>query len=348
MLKFLLSNLRFYLEEYNLDGFRFDGVTSMLYTHHGLNKVFAGYQDYFNLSVDEDAYTYLTLANALIHELRNDALTIAEDVSGMPGIAGKISEGGAGFDMRMAMNVSDIWFKLFDIPDESWSMNALYCELLNRRSDERCISYVECHDQAIVGGQTAMFRLAGSDIYTKMRPEDTSYAVTRAVALHKLTRLATAATACSGYLNFMGNEYAHPEWIDFPREGNNWSYHYARRQWNLADDPELFYSRLGEFDRAMLELLKEYNIWHWSIRKLNLWIFFNFHSSNSYTDYGIEVLPGKYRLLLDSDEVRFGGSGRLVQEQYCFTHPVTCGNILKHEIKLYLPSRTALILTKVD
>ena len=362
VVKFLLSNLRFYLEEYHLDGFRFDGVTSMLYTHHGLNMNFCSYLDYFNSSVDEDAYTYLALANTLIHELRPDAVTIAEDVSGMPGIAADIAESGAGFNMRLAMNVTDIWFKLFDQPDESWNMANLYYELLNRRPDERSISYVECHDQAIVGGQSAIFRLAGSDMYHKMRISDSSYVVTRAVDLHKLARLITAATACSGYLNFMGNEFGHPEWIDFPREGNNWSYHYARRQWHLADDPELFYSALLEFDHAMLQLFKEFDIWQYNVRKLkidnsdkiiafergNLWLFFNFHSQNSYPDYGIEVMPGKYRLLMNSDEERFAGCSRLAPLQEYFTAPETDGCCLKHILKLYLPCRSALLLTKED
>ncbi|MBE6380430.1 MAG: 1,4-alpha-glucan-branching enzyme [Lentisphaerae bacterium] len=362
VLKFLLSNLKFYLEEYNLDGFRFDGVTSMLYTHHGLNKVFSSYDDYFSDDVDEDAYTYLALANTLIHEINPDAITVAEDVSGMPGIAAKVEEGGAGFDLRMAMGVTDLWFKLFDQPDENWDIAGLFYELTNRRSDERCISYVECHDQAIVGGQSAIFRLAGSDIYTKMRLFDTSVVVERAVALHKMIRLATAAAGCSGYLNFMGNEFGHPEWIDFPREGNNWSYHYARRQWSLADNPELFYHCLGEFDRIMLQTLTRYGIWSSAVRKLkldnhdkimafergDLWFFFNFNSQTSFTDYGIEVMPGKYQLLLDSDELRFGGAGRLTPGQYYFTMPELDGNICKHELKLYLPCRTAMILKKID
>ncbi|MBE6366370.1 MAG: 1,4-alpha-glucan-branching enzyme [Lentisphaerae bacterium] len=360
--KFLLSNLRFYLEEYQLDGFRFDGVTSMLYTHHGLNRVFSSYSDYFSDAVDNDACTYLTLANELIHEVRPDAVTIAEDVSGMPGLAAPTADGGMGFDLRMAMGVSDLWFKLFDLRDEDWNMDQLFYELLNRRLDERCISYVECHDQAIVGGQTAFFRLAGSDIYTKMRLTDTNFNIVRAVELHKLARLITAATSCSGYLNFMGNEFGHPEWIDFPREGNNWSCHYARRQWFLADDPELFYSKLGNFDQAMLQLLLQFDVWTSAVRKLrvdnqdkiiafergNLWFFFNFNSHRSFTDYGIEVMPGKYQLLLDSDETRFGGSARLQKDQTYLTIPELDNNLLKHEIKLYLPCRTALILQKLD
>ena len=241
-------------------------------------------------------------------------------------------------------------------------MNQLFAELVNRRTDELCISYVECHDQAIVGGQTAFFRLAGSDIYSKMRIHDTNYTIVRAVELHKLARLATMATACSGYLNFMGNEFGHPEWIDFPREGNNWSYHYARRQWNLAEDSELFYSRLGEFDRAVLEKLADFDIWESAVRKLkiddrdkiiafergNLWFFFNFNCRQSFTNYGIEVMPGKYQLLLNSDETRFGGNDRLQKEQTYLTVPEQENNLLKHEIKLYLPCRTALILQKID
>ncbi|MBO5721752.1 MAG: alpha amylase C-terminal domain-containing protein [Lentisphaeria bacterium] len=359
---FLLSNLRFYLEEYNIDGFRFDGITSMLYTHHGLSKVFSGYSDYFSDEVDEDACTYLTLANHLVHAIKPQAVTIAEDVSGMPGLAAPIAKGGNGFDLRLAMGVTDYWFKLFDQPDDSWDMEQLFYELTNRRRDERTISYLECHDQAIVGGQSAIFRLAGSDIYTKMRIFDTNENITRAVAIHKLARLLTASSSCSGYLNFMGNEFAHPEWIDFPREGNNWSYHYARRQWHLADDPQLFYNVLNNFDRAMLALLKEHTIWQYDIRKLkvsntdkviafergNLWLFFNFNARKSYPDYGVEVMPGKYRLLFDSDSERFGGFNRVESGQYYFTIPEQEGNILKHEVKLYLPSRTALVLTKVD
>ena len=260
------------------------------------------------------------------------------------------------------MGVTDYWFKLFDLPEDFWDMEQLFYELTNRRCDERCISYLECHDQAIVGGQSAIFRLAGSDIYTKMRIFDTSENITRAVAIHKLARLLTAASSCAGYLNFMGNEFGHPEWIDFPRAGNNWSYHYARRQWHLADDPQLFYNKLNCFDREMLALLKKQNIWQYDIRKLkisnqdkviafergNLWMFFNLDAQNSYTDYGVEVMPGKYQLLLDSDSEQFGGFDRVEKNQYYFTIPEQTGNILKHEIKLYLPSRTALVLLKID
>jgi len=251
-LHFLLSNLRFFLDEYHIDGFRFDGVTSMLYRHHGLGKAFTAYDDYFGSDVDEDALAYLTLANRVIHAVRPDARTVAEDVSGMPGLA---SPEGAGFDYRLAMGVTDMWFKLFDLPDDRWSMFRLYGELTNRRRDERSIGYAECHDQALVGGQTAIFRLAGDAMYWNMHKHSGDLRIDRAVALHKLVRLATAAAAGDGYLNFMGNEFGHPEWIDFPREGNGWSCDHARRQWSLADDPALRFGELRDFDRAMLEIV---------------------------------------------------------------------------------------------
>jgi 1,4-alpha-glucan branching enzyme len=242
VLHFLLSNCRFWLDEYRVDGFRFDGVTSMLYDHHGLSKAFASYNDYFDGSVDEDALTYLTLANKVIHAIRPDAVTIAEDVSGMPGLGVHPEDGGAGFDFRFAMGVPDHWIRLTkDIRDEDWHLGNLWFELNNRRPDERTISYAESHDQALVGDQSLMFRLCGAEMYGHMHRDDDHMKVARAVALHKMIRLITIATAGHGYLNFMGNEFGHPEWIDFPREGNGWSYQYARRQWHLVDSPDLKY-----------------------------------------------------------------------------------------------------------
>ncbi len=358
VLRFLLSNCRFWLEEYNLDGFRFDGVTSMLYHHHGLGKAFTSYDDYFNGDVDTEALTYLALANAVIHEVRPDALTVAEDVSGMPGLA---SGDGIGFDCRMAMGVTDMWFKLFDIPDEDWNMYYLWHELSNRRKDERTISYVECHDQAIVGGQTAIFRLAGASMYTSMSKLQSDMSINRAVALHKMARLATMAGAGHGYLNFMGNEFGHPEWIDFPREGNDWSCWYARRQWHLADDTLLYYNALGSFDRAMLALPdSEFYSRKPQLVKLDdgnkilVWernglIFcFNFHPDRSVCDYPVELYPGCYRIVLNSDSPEFGGFGMIDPEQRYFTCPVPVApGMTCQSIKLYLPCRCALVLKKV-
>jgi 1,4-alpha-glucan branching enzyme len=360
VLHFLLSNCRFWLDEYRVDGFRFDGVTSMLYHHHGLGKAFTSYDDYFDDSVDENALTYLALANRLVHELRPDAVTIAEDVSGMPGLAVPLSKGGIGFDYRFAMGVPDNWIRLIkDTPDEQWTMGHLWHELTNRRKDEKTISYPESHDQALVGDQALIFRMIGADMYDHMHCEDENIRVDRGMALHKLIRLITLATAGNGYLNFMGNEFGHPEWIDFPREGNGWSYRYARRQWHLADNPDLKYQFLARFDRDMIALARQYRLldagepalFHErsddkiiAFERAGLLFVFNFHSTVSHVDYRFSVAPGKYRMVFDSDAPIYGGHGRLQPDQRHFTLPGSTEKPGHNFISLYLPNRTALVL----
>jgi 1,4-alpha-glucan branching enzyme len=360
VLHFLLSNCRFWLDEYHVDGFRFDGITSMLYLHHGLGKAFTSYDDYFNASVDEDALTYLALANRVIHEVRPDAMTIAEDISGMPGLAAPLSEGGIGFDYRFAMGVPDHWIRLTkDTRDEDWHMGHLWYELTNRRPDENTISYAESHDQALVGDQTLIFRLIGSAMYDHMRIDDDHIAVDRGIALIKMIRLITLTTAGHGYLNFMGNEFGHPEWIDFPRRENAWSYAYARRQWHLVDDPSLKYSLLGTFDRDMMHLAKTYRIFESSTPNLlyehtsdkviaferaGLVCVFNFHVCRSYVDYRLGAPPGEYRIILDSDASKYGGHGRLDPDQSHFTLADNENRPFSHSLHLYLPTRTAIVL----
>ncbi len=360
VLHFLLSNCRFWLEEYRLDGFRFDGITSMLYLHHGLGMSFSSYGQYFDQSVDECAYTYLSLANELIHKVKPSAITIAEDVSGMPGLAAAAETGGCGFDFRLAMGVTDHWFKLLrNVKDEQWDIWALWTELTNRRRDERTISYVECHDQSIVGGKTVIFQLADAAMYAHMQRDDPDPVIDRAVALHRLLRLATLATAGHGYLNFMGNEFGHPEWVDFPREGNGWSHHYARRQWHLRDDPNLKYHFLADFDRAMLRtcatqapldrgqprrLVVQDSDKVLAFERAGLLYFFNLHPTRSLTDYPIEVPAGTYDLVLDTDEARFGGHARLAPRQRYHTAPLRQQGVLRQCLKLYLPCRCGLVL----
>ncbi|MGD9364562.1 MAG: alpha amylase C-terminal domain-containing protein [Desulfobacteraceae bacterium] len=358
VLHFLLSNCRYWLDEFKVDGFRFDGITSMLYFHHGMNKAFTSYQDYFDHSVDEAAMTYLALANRVIHDLRPDAVTIAEDVSGMPGLARSQEEGGVGFDYRFAMGVPDHWIKLTkDTRDEDWHMGGLWYELNNRRRDEKTISYAESHDQALVGDQTLIFRLIGKEMYDFMAADHQDLKVERGMALHKMIRLITLATAGHGYLNFMGNEFGHPEWIDFPRQGNNWSYHYARRQWHLADDTNLKYRQLDRFDKAMIAMSKKRNLlsdigtrllWERNDHKViiferaQLVLAFNFHPVRSYSDYRFPASPGRYRIVLNSDDIPFGGHGRVDNRQEHVTVRATDQN----HLSLYLPSRTALVLMK--
>jgi 1,4-alpha-glucan branching enzyme len=363
VLHFLLSNARYWLDEFHFDGFRFDGVTSMLYHHRGLGTSFIDYSAYFDGSTDLDAYAYLALANKLIHEIRPSAITIAEDVSGMPGLGAPVSEGGCGFDYRLAMGVPDCWFKLVnDISDENWSMNWLYHELTNRRADEQIISYVESHDQALVGGKTLIFELIDADMYYNMHKDSHNLVVDRGIALHKMARLVTLGAAPHGYLNFMGNEFGHPEWIDFPREGNGWSYQYAQRKWSLRDNPELKFHFLADFDEVMVNLIRERNVVGTNgIKRLycsdmdkllffehnGLYFFFNFNPTHSFADFPVDVPEGHYHLILNTDEPRFGGNGLVEENQTYHTMSFLEGNQTRHQIKIYIPARTGLVLEPV-
>ncbi len=364
VLHFLLSNCRFWLDEYRFDGFRFDGITSMLYLDHGLEKAFTSYDDYFNDNIDEDALTYLALANKVIHEVRPNAVTIAEDISGMPGLAVSNSAGGFGFDYKFAMGIPDNWIKLIkEFRDEDWPINHLWHELNNRRSDEKTISYAESHDQALVGDKTLIFRLIDSDMYTFMGISDRNLSVDRGIALHKMIRLITIATAGNGYLNFMGNEFGHPEWIDFPRQENGWSYHNARRQWHLVDDPNLKYHLLARFDMDMVALTGRCGLLRSPAANLvhehhddkiiafirgNLLFVFNFHPTRSYVDYAINAPPGKYRMIFDSDAKKYGGHNRLQINQIHMTLHHKKRDKKQSSISLYLPTRTAIVLKPVE
>ena len=357
VLRFLLGNCKYWLQEYNLDGFRFDGITSMIYLDHGLEKDFTGYECYFDGNQDKDAMTYLSLANMLVKEVKPGAITIAEDVSGMPGLAAPFADGGMGFDFRLSMGIADLWIKwIKERRDEDWSVEELFYELTRKRDDEKTISYAECHDQAMVGDKTIMFRLLDSEMYTSMGKGTTSLNVDRAIALHKIIRLITFSTAGDGYLNFMGNEFGHPEWIDFPREGNDWSFHYARRQWSLAYNPELRYRDLLEFDKAMVTLLKGTALFDHRPRILfvhnerQLLIFeragyvfaFNFSPLYSYNDLGFGAPRGSYRVVLDSDGEIFGGFSR---NDVSKPH-ITFWKDGVENLSLYLPSRCAIVLKK--
>lgn len=362
VLHFLLSNCKYWLDEYHFDGFRFDGVTSMIYRNHGLEQDFNGYDDYYNLNQDGDAICYLTLANDLIHEINPNAITIAEEMSGMPGLAAKIKDGGMGFDYRMAMGIPDFWIKYIkEVKDEDWKAGHIFWEMTNRRADEKTISYAESHDQALVGDKTIIFRLIDSDMYWHMRKGDETFMVSRGIALHKIIRLVTATTINGGYLNFMGNEFGHPEWIDFPREGNNWSHKYARRQWSLRDDKTLNYGYLAEFDKAMIHLInsiKKFNelpiekLWDnegdqvVAYRRGNFVFVLNFNGQKSFTDYGILLAPGSYQIVLNTDAKEFGGFGFVDDTVRHFTQVSHLDD--KGWLNLYLPSRTALVLKKID
>ncbi len=345
---FLLSNLRFWLDEYHFDGFRFDGVTSMIYHNHGLGQAFGSYDDYVSANVDLDALTYLRLANRLIHTAHPSAITIAEDMSAFPGLAAPISDGGIGFDYRLSMGVPDLWIKtLKEQQDEAWNLGHLFYELTAHRPEEKTISYTESHDQALVGDKTLIFRLIDKDMYDHMQVSDDNLQVERGIALHKLIRLLTASTHSGGYLTFMGNEFGHPEWIDFPRKGNDWSYQYARRQWSLVDDPSLKYQWLRAFDEALVSLIGQLNDPHYHyvaidedrrlisfVRDSHLFIF-NLSPNMSYADQEIPAFDGDYRLILSTDAPEFGGHGRVAT---AISYPSS-----GEKLKVYIPSRTGLV-----
>lgn len=364
VIHFLLSNCKYWLTEFHFDGFRFDGVTSMLYYSHGLGEAFCGYPDYFNGHQDDNAICYLTLANLLIHEVNPSAITIAEEVSGMPGLAAPFKDGGYGFDYRMAMNIPDYWIKTIkERRDEDWHPSSILWELTNRRADEKTISYCESHDQALVGDKTLIFRLIDADMYWHFKKGDENDTVHRGIALHKMIRLVTASTINGGYLNFMGNEFGHPEWIDFPREGNGWSYKYARRQWNLVDNHELCYHYLGDFDNKMIHLLRNaegdirkfpvQEVWHddgdqvLAYMRGSLVFVFNFSPNRSYDGYGFRVPEGAYEVVLNTDATEFGGNG-LADDTVC--HLTNFDPLLAREhkgwLKLYIPARSAVVLCK--
>ena len=363
VLRLLLSNVRYWLEEYRFDGFRFDGVTSMLYLDHGLGKAFTSYDDYFSDNVDLDAHGYLCLANEVAHEVSPEATTIAEDVSGMVGLARPISEGGLGFDYRLAMGVPDYWIKLLkEQRDEDWNLGDLYNSLLNRRHHEKHIGYAESHDQALVGDKTVAFWLMDKEMYTGMSVAVENLAVTRGIALHKMIRLITFTLAGEGYLNFIGNEFGHPEWVDFPRQGNNNSYQYARRQWSLPDTEHLRYKGLESFDAAMQRLDVGYHILtdplieqllvHEDTRQLvyrrgSLVFAFNFHPNESFSGLRIPVPdPCDYRHVLDTDTESFDGQGRIEQDgKYVYQPTSMYGR--DQSIQIYLPARSALVLTPI-
>ena len=357
VLHFLASNCRWWLDEYHIDGFRFDGVTSMIYHDHGLGKSFTSYDDYFRDNVDKDALTYLRLANETIHAVHSDATTIAEEMSGFPGLGASTKDGGLGFDYRLQMGAPDLWIKtLKEKNDEDWDLGQLAYTLSSHRPEEKVINYAESHDQALVGDKTLIFRLIDKNMYWHMDKIDPDLKTERGIALHKLIRLMTSGLHGGGYLNFMGNEFGHPEWIDFPREGNNWSFKHARRQWNLRDNGFLKYQWLGDFDAALMKIIRQIDnsdIQHLTVRQSDHMVSFmhgdflfviNFSPDKSHSDYAVPAEAGSYKLALSSDDKNFGGQERIDHNSRFFTSPADNS----HNLKVYLPARTGIILQKVD
>jgi len=359
VLQFLLSNISYWMKEFKIDGFRFDGVTSMLYFHHGIGVDFGDRDGYFTEGVEYDAITYLQLANKLIKEINPNAISIAEDVSGMPGLCNLIEDGGIGFDYRLGMGIPDYWIKLLkEKKDQEWSMWELWDQMTNRNWQSKTIAYAESHDQALVGDKTLAFRLMDKEMYFSMSKNTTNPIIDRGIALLKLIRMFTLSLGGEAYLNFMGNEFGHPEWIDFPREGNNWSYKHAQRLWSLSRRDDLKYKALNNFDKAMLEFSSQNYIlnafppqqlwvdeWHKIIvfERNKLIFIFNFHMEISPVDYAIPLpFEGSYTLLFNSDNSKFGGFSRLDENTVFYTKKEE-GKIM---LRYYSPNRSLQVLQR--
>jgi 1,4-alpha-glucan branching enzyme len=359
--QFLLSNVSYWINEFHVDGFRFDGVTSMLYFHHGNFTNFDHYDKYFVKDVEWDALLYLQLANHLTHKINPKAMTIAEDMSGMPGLCREQPDGGIGFDFRLGMGIPDFWIKyLKELRDEDWSIHELWHTMVNRRWKEKTVAYAESHDQAIVGDKTVAFWLMDKEMYFHMQVDDPNHIIDRGIAMHKMIRLFTISLGGEAYLNFIGNEFGHPEWIDFPREGNNWSYKYCRRQWSLVENDKLRYKFLNNFDRAMITFIRDNQILQaMPARQLNmdeanktiifernnLIFIFNWHPNNSIPDYRFFCpQEGNYKIILSTDDPEFGGFDRVDMKMNYSS--IKSGDT--DQLSVYLPNRMAMVLKKVD
>jgi 1,4-alpha-glucan branching enzyme len=374
-LRFLLSNARWWMDEYKFDGYRFDGVTSMMYHHHGLSYAFTGhYDEYFGMNTDVDAVVYMMLMNNMIHDLFPNAVVIGEDVSGMPTFCRPWYEGGVGFDFRLNMAIADKWIDTMKLNDYDWGMGDLVHTMTNRRYAEACVGYAESHDQALVGDKTIAFWLMDKEMYDYMALPGhgpSSPIIDRGIALHKMIRLITMACGGESYLNFMGNEFGHPEWIDFPRDdtydpstgafvpGNGGSLEKCRRRWDLCDADFLKYKFLVAFDRAMTHLDKAFGFMSAPhqyisrkcesdkmivIERGDLVMVFNFHPTSSYTDYKVGCLNnGPYKLLLSSDEEVFGGWRNLSKETDGEHHTQGQHDNRPNSFLVYAPSRTCAV-----
>jgi len=353
--RFLLSNCRYWLEEFNIDGFRFDAVGNMIYLDHGLDDDFSHVGRCFygkdgQNRLDENGVLYLSLANTLVHELAPHAITLAEEFSGAPGMSCSPDNAGLGFDYRFAMGLPDFWAKFIE---EGRTMGQMWHELTNRRHYDKTISYTECHDQCINGDDAFIWRMIKDDMYTHMSVFSDSWKCSRGVALHKLMRFITLGSAGQGWLNFMGNEFGHPEWID--------AEDYAHRQWHLAETTHLKYSKLDAFDRNLLRLVREYpeqfqrgprfRYIHEEERILafergTLLFVFNFHELQAQKHLDLMVTPGKYTEIFSSDELAYAGHGNLSTRTPGEHFSDAASGVLEQRITLYVPPLAGLALVR--
>ncbi|CAL5392773.1 unnamed protein product [Camellia sinensis] len=329
VLHFLLSNLNWWVVEYQIDGFQFHSLASMIYTHNGFASFTGDMEEYCNQYVDKDALIYLILANEILHALHPSIITIAEDATLYPGLSEPTSLGGLGFDYFVNLSASEMWSSLLEnVPDSDWSMSKIVSTLVgNRHSADKMLLYAENHNQSISGGRSFAEILFGE---TMEHASDKRALLFRGCSLHKMIRLITFTIGGHAYLNFMGNEFGHPKRVEFPMESNNFSFSLANRRWDLLENG--VHSELLYFDKDMMNMDENERILSRGLPNIHhvndttmvtsysrgpLLFIFNFHPTTSYENYSVGVEEaGEYQVILNTDEKKYGGQALIAQDQY--------------------------------
>ncbi|KAH7682202.1 1,4-alpha-glucan branching enzyme protein [Dioscorea alata] len=264
----------------------------------------------------------------MLHELHPDIITIAEDATFYPGLCESTTQGGLGFDYYVNLSVTDLWLWLLqDVPDQAWSMSKIVNVLVNSQSsNRRMLVYCENHNQSISGGRSFAEILFGNNNQNFIGLEDFEF---RGSSLHKMIRLISFSIGGSAYLNFMGNEFGHPNRVEFPMESNNYSFAFANRKWDLLKDKGL-HMGLFNFDKEMMKLDEKEQIL----------------SRNPSTVHHVD---DSKMVILNTDDVSFGGRGVIQSDQNL---KKTCSKRTdgyRNSLELTLPSRSAQVykLTRI-
>ncbi|KAG8075748.1 hypothetical protein GUJ93_ZPchr0006g43795 [Zizania palustris] len=352
VLHFLFSNLNWWVTEYHIDGFQFHSLSSMLYTHNGFSTFTGAMEEYCNQYVDKDALIYLILANEMLHELHPDIITIAEDATFYPGLCEPTTQGGLGFDYWVNLSIPEMWlWHLENVPGQEWSMNKIMKVLISKNCN--MLSYVENHNQSISGRKSFAEIILHKEKCSNNSVSDDG--IFRACSLLKIIKLLTFSTSGGAYLNFIGNEFAHPKRIEFPMSGNDYSFGLANRQWELLEKG--VHKHIFNFDKDLMSLDgKERlilrgspNIHHCddtsmfiSFTRGPFLFVFNFNPDATSGLYSVGVdEAGEYQLILNTDETKYGGRGELKSNQYMKRTSDNRVGGCRNSLELALPSRSA-------
>ncbi|KAK9673873.1 hypothetical protein RND81_12G195300 [Saponaria officinalis] len=355
VLQFLLSNLRWWIEEYHIDGFQFHSLPSMMYTHNGFATFTGDFEEYCNQYVDRDALLYLILANDILHFLHPNIITIAEDATLYPGLCEPSSQGGLGFDYYVNLAAPEMWLSFLEnVPDNEWSMSKIVTTLMgNKIYTNKMLLYAENHSQSISGGRSFAEILFGTEVGSNEASK-----LLRGTSLHKVIRLITFTIGGSAYLNFMGNEFGHPKRVEFPTSNNNFSFELASRRWDLLSDQGL-HQKLFHFDQDMMKLDQKEKVLSRGLPNVHhvnddtmvisytrgpLLFIFNFHPTDSYERYSVGVdEAGEYQMILNSDEEKYSGQGAINADQYFQRSIRKRIDGFQNCLQLPLPSRSAQV-----